>query len=537
MVLIGKTRTFGKLCQMVGLLLALSCSSSLAKDWAIVVGIDDYENFLPAAQTKSGHTDLAGARNDGLAIAAALRGAGVELPANRLLLDEDATREKFLRAWEELTTSAAPGDTIIVTFAGHGGQEEEVSEPFDEESDGRDETLMFHDFDPDNPVMGRLTDDQLRAMLEEASQFNIIWVMDSCHSGGISRTTSKIASGRSRNGGLWDIPLENVTADPVKGVGDGERKELPHVTQIMATASESKQVNETAFDGVKHGALSYFFAKAIGGEADSNRDDVITRAELSEYIEDRVLTHMDGKQQPTFLPRGDDRKAIGSKIAEAKPNNLVAAGLDTFRVKFIGSIPSEFSSDCPSCILVKDAVDIAFEQSGNEWKVYSGTGDFITTTDGDFAAHIGRARFLSSLNARKATELPPVQITAMQSTAERHEIGDIVGWNFAPPTPGQPFLTLFNVASDGTVQYGLVPPDHYHESDPVSESVNLKFRVYPPSGVDQLVAVFCSHQPTALQQLLTSLQGQTVPKFARLSAFLDGNTCQWGKAGLFTESS
>lgn len=46
--------------------------------------------------------------------------------------------------------------------AGHRGQECEISAPFDE-ADGKDETLMFHDFDPENPREGCLNDDELRA--------------------------------------------------------------------------------------------------------------------------------------------------------------------------------------------------------------------------------------------------------------------------------------------------------------------------------------------------------------------------------------
>ena len=147
-----------------------------ARDWAIVVGIDDYIHFQPFDPVNpvfGVHTDLQGAANDAKVVAAALRKAGVDLPDQRFLLDQNATLANFERSWAEVVASAAAGDRVFVTYAGHGGQETEVSEPFDEK-DGMDETLMFADFDPNNPRIGRLNDDQIRDMLEKVPQLQIV---------------------------------------------------------------------------------------------------------------------------------------------------------------------------------------------------------------------------------------------------------------------------------------------------------------------------------------------------------------------------
>ena len=515
-------------------ILGLISGTAQAKDWGLVVGIDDYRHFKSAAETKSGHTDLEGAVNDARAIARALRSVGVDLPDHRFLLDDRATLGGFRTAWEEITTKASPGDTLIISYAGHGGQEKEIAPPFDEEKDGKDETLMFHDFDPKRPNLGRLNDDQLQEMLAAAGEFNIIWVMDSCHSAGLERSINPRATGLSRNGGVWDIPLDDIPDALPVGSGDADRTALAHVTQILATASEDRVVHETAFDNVKHGALSYFFAKAISGEADQDGDGGITRAELSGYVEDRVFTHMDGKQQPTFLPRGDNRIALSlqSKPAASSVQSKPKANL--LRVQIIGAKHPDLASGCPGCVFVDDDADMTFEAAGSGWQVFNATGDLVTTITRDPVRQIRRAQFLRAINTHKNPRIPAVKITPAQSSEARQKIGNQVAWTFEAPSPETPYLTLFNVASDGSVQFGITPAS-FRLDEPVHRGIRLRFSVAPPPGVDQLVAVFCKRPPLGLQDLLNQMNGRLVPPFAAITEALTTNTCQFGRIGLFTE--
>ena len=519
----------------VGLVAGLSVSSALAKDWAMVVGINDYQHFLSAAQTVSGFTDLEGAENDAKAITRALRSVGVDLPASRVLIDSDATLENFIRGWSDLTAQAAPGDTIIVSYAGHGGQEVEFAEPFDEQTDGKDETLMFHDFDPKSPTVGRINDDQLQEMLKAASAFNVIWVMDSCHSAGLERSVNQNAAGLSRGTSVaWEIPLDDVPDELLEsGEGDGERQGLAHVTQILATATEDRLVQETAFDNVKHGALSYYFAKGIGGEADTDSDGAITRAELEGYVEDRVFTHMEGKQQPTFLPRGDNALALSlaGDVAIQEPAKVQAHPL---LVQVIGARPQGLEGDCPTCLYVTENADVTFENTADGWQVFNKTGDLVTTITGDVRAQLLRQDFLNALNRAKRSDLPPVGIDPMQSAEARQRIGTQVGWSFSPPTPQTPYLTLFNIASDGTVQYGITPPG-FREDEPTQNGLLVRFAVAPPTGVDQLVAIYCNRPPRHLHDLLGKMNGRTLPDFDEILEVLGTNTCQFGRIGLFTE--
>ena len=49
--------------------------------------------------------------------------------------------------------AANPGDTLILTYAGHGGRIPD--QPPLGKADGHDETLMFHDFNPNNKPKSR----------------------------------------------------------------------------------------------------------------------------------------------------------------------------------------------------------------------------------------------------------------------------------------------------------------------------------------------------------------------------------------------
>ncbi len=518
----------------IAAMLAGTAAPALAKEWAIVVGINEYQHFEPydPVNPKAGLFDLQGARNDAVVVLTALRAVNVDLPDNRILLDADATLANFLAAWDDVMAKAAPGDTVFITYAGHGGQEREVSEPMDE-ADGMDEMIMFSDFDPANPRIGRLNDDQMRTMLEAAAQLQIIMVMDSCNSAGLDRAVTQRAAGQSRSGGIWDIPVDPLPTEVPSGAGDSGAPVLSHVTQILATATEDLLVQETTFDGNSHGALSWFFAKAIAGEADQDSNGALTRLELSSFIGDRVFTHMEQNQQPRFVPRGDTSVmlSIGGTVAAPVVD---APKQQELPVRIVGAPPPGLDpANCAGCRVVDSGHALMFEQGANGWAVFSGQGDQITTISDDAAPQIARAQFLIDLNAAKIAALPPVD-TKPQQSAARQPIGAVVGFDFLPPSPDLNFVTLFNVASDGSVQYGLYPPG-FSESTPAPEGISLRFAVAPPTGEDQLVVVWCNRPPLGLHELLGEMNGRTVPPMADIITATADTTCQYGRIGLFTE--
>lgn len=517
-----------------------------AAQYAMVVGVDDYAAFVKHPAPAGQLSDLEGAVNDAERIAKAMRKMNIDLPQSRFLLDERATVDAFLKGWHEMIDRAAPGDTLIVTFSGHGGQEKETSEPFDEFTDKKDETIMFHDFDPKNPRRGRLSDDQLREILAEAAAYNVIWVMDSCHSAGLTRNVDPFSQGLTRNGGVWDIPIEPIEGEIEAKEGDDGQDELPHVTQILATASEDRLVTETRFEGKSHGALSWFFAEAITGAGDVDGDGNMTRAELAEYLEDRVFAHMKQNQQPRILPRGDGHTVFNLDGEPAPPPKIKPKPVKppkkkppkkgppkgTVAIKFDGPPPPGLKEG--SYFEVTTSPQLGFKSLGQgKWDVFNHVGDRITTITGDAYRLVARTKALDHILASKKSKLPAIRIEAGQDYS-LNPIDAIVSYRFAPPQPDMGYLTLFNVASDGTLQY-LHPLKPSGDKPIGPGGFPVRFRVTSPTGADQLVAIFCSRPPLDLRRDLSKFNGKLVPGGKMLPTVLGRGKCQTGIIGLYTE--
>src|SRR6056297_1233631 len=141
------------LATVVGLTLA---GPALAeRSYGLVIGIDDYA-FIP---------DLYGAVNDAEDIADALAGSGAEVT---LLLDGAATRAAILGAWEGILDRAAPGDRLVVSYAGHGSNEPE--HVAGSEEDGRDENFLLAGFAPRGAAAGeRIRDDEIAEFLARSA--------------------------------------------------------------------------------------------------------------------------------------------------------------------------------------------------------------------------------------------------------------------------------------------------------------------------------------------------------------------------------
>ena len=227
---------------LIALFCALHLDMSEATQRAMVVGINQYRHASPVLRPGA-LVNLRGAVNDARLLAQSLRDLDVDLPDQRILLNEHATRTAFLRAWHHMLAQAQPGDTLILTYAGHGGQEREQHSPWDEH-DRADETLQFHEFDPQaqQTLDGRISDDELHGLFQDADEYRIVFVADTCHSGGLAR---QAPTGRSRSG-VQLIVDKPRPASPIRTQGD-EGDHLAHVTVISATDNDALLVQETVF--------------------------------------------------------------------------------------------------------------------------------------------------------------------------------------------------------------------------------------------------------------------------------------------------
>ena len=99
---------------VLGLCLGMAGPANAAELYGLTVGIDDYIGTV---------NDLDGAVNDAKDVANSLNEAGAKEVVR--LLNDDASKDRIVAAWEGLVAKAQPGDTIVFSYAGHGGQEPE----------------------------------------------------------------------------------------------------------------------------------------------------------------------------------------------------------------------------------------------------------------------------------------------------------------------------------------------------------------------------------------------------------------------------
>jgi hypothetical protein len=306
---------------------------------ALVIGIDRYQHGRP----------LRGAVNDASDIADVLRRRGVRDVT--LLLDDAASRAGISAGWSQILSVARPGDTVLLTYAGHGGQEPERVKG--SERDGMDEVLLLGGFSQRGPgTRERIFDDELHRWFTEAGTrgLEVVFVADACHSGTMMRGYDDRAGALSVRYAPYAVEDDELLID-VPPAADFVAVDQANVT-FLAAGQDNEKVPEIPIrlaSGrvVMRGALSYTFARALDGAADENGDRVLDRVELERYVIENVRMLAESRHTPELLPRAAADRAVLSlpgataaepvAIAPAGPLSLAVTGM-------AAAVPSSRSS-------------------------------------------------------------------------------------------------------------------------------------------------------------------------------------------------
>lgn len=213
---------------------------------------------------------LSGCVNDAKSMESIARDGGF---LSTLLLDEQATSARVLAWLTDTSHGARSGDTVFVSFAGHGSQVTDTNSPT--EPDGKDETWCLYD--------RMLIDDELgQAWSRFASGVRIVLVSDSCHSATVARMLKLISEGaisaRAIDGdatllgqsfGNGDAVIGyRVLPDPFPTTAERNHRELYTALQRGTVSSEDVQIaatvisltacqdDEVAGDGRGHGVFT-----------------------------------------------------------------------------------------------------------------------------------------------------------------------------------------------------------------------------------------------------------------------------------------
>lgn len=487
---------------VAGLLLA--APKVAASDiYALIIGIDRYTQITP----------LRGAVNDALDISSAV--AGLEPAAMKVLLNENATREAVLGTWQGYLDQAKPGDTVIVTFAGHGASEP-AAYPETEE-DGRDETFLLADFSPRGKSAGqRIRDDEIAELIASRPDVEHILVADSCHSGTAIRNTNiDIGYRFFMHDGIESDPLP-PPPPPLDRAQNEDELSLDN-SVFFAAVGDAELAPEINIDGSVRGALSYAFADGLRGQADRNEDGFVTKGELEVHIRREVKFLLQGKQKPRVSPVGNIDKPLFD-LRKNLHNSTPAfqgdfADLAPVPVHVVPSPTAIFQAD-----VLSGAVPVAQPQAGGividfeKEKILDGAGGDVLrslTREVGFnwrlhaQAIVDKVRVINALAESAVDSQINVSFSYGDELYYEYDVFDVLVTGRSTP-----HVTVLNLASDGSVQWiypryapidrvtGLNDPKELSPNDPLQ----FEAEVWPPFGAEHIVVIETSEPHEAVRR-------------------------------------
>ncbi len=227
------------------------------KSFAIIIGINNYESW-PSLEFASA---------DAQAVRKKMEQTGFDNIT--LLIDRAATKSRILaELFHELPSKVGREDRVVFFFAGHGQTETLIN-------GGKRGYIIPVDADHNDYPATSISMDQIRNLSRRISAKHILYVMDSCYSGlGLNRSPG--VSPKISN------YLRKVSS--------------MRAVQIITAGGKDEQVQEK--EG--HGLFTTYFLKALDGEADINKDNVVSGTELGAYLRPIVSNASNQDQTPLY---------------------------------------------------------------------------------------------------------------------------------------------------------------------------------------------------------------------------------------------
>ncbi len=281
---------------------------------ALLIGIDAYPHVLP----------LDGCVNDVRLMRTVLvDNFGFADHDISMLVNEQATRDGILAAFDTLVASTNDNDIVVIHYAGHGSR---MTDREGDEPSGFDSTLMPIDTSRSPGPNRDITDDEIQVVLEALARKTpyTTLIIDACHSGTITRDGF---GGKARSAAPDRRPISELPPSPIPGgrsrgaTESGPSGWMPLADRYVLIAGcrdeELSNEHRPAEGGgtVAHGALTYFLCqqlrKATSGT--SYRDVFESAAALVNAANDAQHPQMEGRA---------DREVFG--VADLTPMTFVA---------------------------------------------------------------------------------------------------------------------------------------------------------------------------------------------------------------------
>jgi len=223
--------------------------------YAVIVGVSRYENFETLKYTD----------DDAYRIYAFLKspeGGAIPDENIHILIDESATKENITNAMNAVVEKADENDAVICYFAGHGL--EGYFLPID--SDGYRRRVSYL---------------SMKEQLANSRAKQKLFMVDACYSGSLLTSRRPDLS-----------QMQNFYQQISESAGG---------TAFLLSSKDTEYSKESS--GLRQGVFSYFLIEGMKGKADFNRDQIVTIAELYEYIQIGVRDYTKNEQNPQLAGR------------------------------------------------------------------------------------------------------------------------------------------------------------------------------------------------------------------------------------------
>lgn len=216
---------------------------------ALCIGINDYPGTA---------NDLSGCINDANDWATELAKQGFTVTK---LLDAAATKAAMVAAIGGIIEGATKGDSLIITYSGHGTW---VPDSSGDEPDGRDEALCPHDL----TSKGALLDDEIHDLFaRRAAGVRIVLLSDSCHSGSVTRGSEEdvdpgVPRIRFMPPEAW-MSKKNRPPASLRSAATRSGFSRSGGDLLLAGCLDTEYSYDTRFNGRANGAFTYYALKAL----------------------------------------------------------------------------------------------------------------------------------------------------------------------------------------------------------------------------------------------------------------------------------
>jgi hypothetical protein len=225
--------------------------------WAVIVGAARYAH-MPSLR----YTD-----DDAYQIYAFLKspeGGAIPDRQIRLYIDEQATRKNILNGMQTIFLQADENDVVIFYFSGHG----------------LEGAFLPIDFDGYN---NRIFHAEIKDMLAKSKAKHKLVLADACHSGSI-------------------LAMKNGVAVLLEKYYNAFRRATNSTALLLSSRGEEYSMED---GGLRSGVFSHFLIKGLKGEADTDRNQIVTITELFNYVHNHVRRYTGNVQTPTLVGQYD----------------------------------------------------------------------------------------------------------------------------------------------------------------------------------------------------------------------------------------